>query len=100
MKKGGIKIFDVIKSSKPFTVDLSRGLWIGVVIARDVEARKGYFANRIFRLNQIVPILGQIPRAGIPARYPYNGDGLFPFLTFMADLPSIANYCFICQETR
>src|SRR5216110_2068375 len=54
MEEEGIKILDLIKSSKPFTRDLPGCSWIPVVIVGDTEARERDFTDRIFRLNQIL----------------------------------------------
>src|SRR5216110_2440970 len=77
LKKEGIKILDLIKGSKPFTIHLPECRRVGVIIVRWVPTRKRYFANGIFPLNQIVPILAHIMSTGILARHSHNGDGLF-----------------------
>src|SRR5881392_1327224 len=74
MKEEGIKILDLIKGSKPFTRDFPRCPRTRVIIIRRIPAGKGDFADGIFPLNKIVPILGQILGIGILSRHPYNGN--------------------------
>jgi len=67
MKKEGIKALNVIQGSEPFARDLAILNGIGVILVRDIEARKRDFADGVFRLKQIVPKVAQIAGVGIPA---------------------------------
>src|SRR5436190_1334466 len=88
LKEEGIKILDLIKCSEPFTIDLPEGCRIRVIIVREIPTRKRNFADGIFCLNEIVPVLGQIPGVGILSRHSHNGDGLFSSVA--AGLPCLA----------
>src|SRR5436305_5140803 len=103
MKEEGIEILDLIKNSEPFTRDLLSCRRILIVIVGDIEARERDFTDSIFRLNQILPILAQIPGVGILARHPYNGDGLradvrFSCRAFAAGLLCLACTGISCQD--